>query len=402
MKSDNKNLRVCLFWHNLNSANYGVGALAIAHLSMLVNAAKENNIKLHFETWGTRSSVELIIQEDLEKRLGVQVTHHNYGLRTILKDLLFLRWGKINPYKGKMYDLVFDIGEGDSFADIYGIKRFLIFSANKYFAIKSQVPLIIAPQTIGPFNNYISSIIATYLLRRSQAVYTRDHKSSDYLKKMKVGHHEVSDVAFLLPFDQKNKIDNSVGINVSGLLWHGGYTKKNQFNLSVNYQKLIVDLINGFIEREQKIYLVAHVISDTDGVEDDYRTAEKIKAEYFLENDLVMVAPKFTSPIEAKSFISSMKFFLGSRMHATIGAISAGVPTIPLAYSRKFSGVFGTISYPHTYDLYGSTIESEILNNIFLKFDEDILQIAQDAEQAGCKAKQQLEEYEKFLLEKLK
>jgi polysaccharide pyruvyl transferase WcaK-like protein len=369
---------------------------------MLANAAKKNNVELHLETWGTPPSVELIIQEDLEKRLGVQINHHNYGLRKILKDLLLLRWGKINPYKGKRYDLVFDIGEGDSFADIYGFQRFIKFSANKYFAISSKVPLIIAPQTIGPFNNYISSIIATYLLKQAQAVYTRDHKSSDYLKKMKVIHHEASDVAFLLPYDQKNKIDNSVGINVSGLLWHGGYTKRNQFNLSVDYQKLIVDLINGFIRREQKVYLVAHVISDTDDVEDDYRTAEKIKAEYFSENDLVMVAPKFTSPIEAKSFISSMMFFLGSRMHATIGAISAGVPTIPLAYSRKFSGVFGTISYPHTYDLYGPAIENEILNSIFSKFDNDILQIAQDAKQSSCNAKRQLEEYESFLLENLR
>ena len=43
--------------------------------------------------------------------------------------------------------------------------------------------------------------------------------------------------------------------------------------------------------------------------------------------------------------------FIGARMHATIAAISSGVPTMPVAYSRKFTGLFGTIEYPYVVDL---------------------------------------------------
>ena len=37
-------------------------------------------------------------------------------------------------------------------------------------------------------------------------------------------------------------------------------------------------------------------------------------------------------------------------MHATIGAYSSGVPTIPFAYSRKFEGVFSDLDYEYVVD----------------------------------------------------
>ena len=41
-------------------------------------------------------------------------------------------------------------------------------------------------------------------------------------------------------------------------------------------------------------------------------------------------------------------------MHACIGAFSAGVPVIPIAYSRKFIGLFGgVLEYPHVLPMTG-------------------------------------------------
>ena len=37
-------------------------------------------------------------------------------------------------------------------------------------------------------------------------------------------------------------------------------------------------------------------------------------------------------------------------MHSTIGAISSGVPVIPVAYSRKFNGLYDTLEYPYYID----------------------------------------------------
>ena len=46
---------------------------------------------------------------------------------------------------------------------------------------------------------------------------------------------------------------------------------------------------------------------------------------------------------EVKWCISKLDWFVGSRMHATIAALSSGVPCAAIAYSRKFRGVFATL-----------------------------------------------------------
>ena len=44
-----------------------------------------------------------------------------------------------------------------------------------------------------------------------------------------------------------------------------------------------------------------------------------------------------------KHIIGQCDFFLGSRMHACIAALSQTVPAVAIAYSRKFLGVMETI-----------------------------------------------------------
>jgi polysaccharide pyruvyl transferase WcaK-like protein len=51
---------------------------------------------------------------------------------------------------------------------------------------------------------------------------------------------------------------------------------------------------------------------------------------------------------EMKYVIGQCDFFLGSRMHACIGAISQAIPTVGLAYSGKFIGVFAAAGVGET------------------------------------------------------
>ena len=46
---------------------------------------------------------------------------------------------------------------------------------------------------------------------------------------------------------------------------------------------------------------------------------------------------------EIKYIIGQCDFFIGTRMHACIAAVSQGVPAVPIAYSDKFIGVMETI-----------------------------------------------------------
>ena len=48
-------------------------------------------------------------------------------------------------------------------------------------------------------------------------------------------------------------------------------------------------------------------------------------------------------------------------MHSTIGAFSAGVPVVPMAYSRKFNGLFvDTLKYDAMADMKASTDEETL------------------------------------------
>jgi polysaccharide pyruvyl transferase WcaK-like protein len=89
--------------------------------------------------------------------------------------------------------------------------------------------------------------------------------------------------------------------------------------------------------------LIAHTYDKNDG---EYRIAEELHQLY----PKTILARTFVSPVDAKNYISKMDFFIGARMHATIGAFSSGVPIAPIAYSRKFSGLYGSIGYPYIID----------------------------------------------------
>ena len=82
-----------------------------------------------------------------------------------------------------------------------------------------------------------------------------------------------------------------------------------------------------------------------------------------------VLAPPFSDPIEAKNYISQMSFFLGARMHATIGSFSSGVVTIPFSYSKKFEGLYGNLEYP--YVISATKVSTEEAVETTLSYIED-------------------------------
>src|SRR3546814_5510197 len=66
-------------------------------------------------------------------------------------------------------DCILDIGAGDSFADIYGLKRFLFLWASKMMAVARHVPIMLSPQTIGRSEEHTSELQS--LMRISSAVF---------------------------------------------------------------------------------------------------------------------------------------------------------------------------------------------------------------------------------------
>ena len=277
----------------------------------------------------------------------------------------------------KKADYIFDIGQGDSFADIYGKSRFDWIFAQYKLGKKYNKPYCILPQTIGPFDNPQIREQAIKGIKWAKCVMVRDKQSADFVKELipscKVS--EVIDVAFFLPYKKKT-FDSSfihVGINISALLWHGGYTRNNQFGLKCNYHELIREIIKYFLSMNNvKVHLIPHVVGGERHVENDYAVSYDLYEEF--NNPNLILAPLFLDPVIAKGYIAGMDFFMGARMHSTIAAFSSGVPVVPMAYSRKFNGLFNdTLQYPYIVDMKSelldeslSTIKTEFSNRVSL------------------------------------
>lgn len=335
-----KQLTVGLMWHSLGSGNLGVGALTESNIAIVRGVAERVGLRVRFLVLGTSETTIPDLVDEL------RAAGHDLEVRRIR---VFRKEFRDSV---RECDLVLDIGEGDSFSDIYGLKRFMFYWLSKNIVCSLGKPLILAPQTIGPFNGLIARTLAKQVMHRCARVFSRDNLSSAYLLELGVTGNvdEAIDVAFRLPFNRQEKKNDSkvrVGINVSGLLFNGGYTGNNQFGLSIDYAETIRGLLRQLTAIPQvEVHLVNHVIEPHMLVEDDVRAAEIL----FQEFPSILLAPVFARPSEAKSYIAALDFFSGARMHACIAAFSAGVPVVPMAYSRKFNGLFGTLCYSQVAD----------------------------------------------------
>ena len=295
----------------------------------------------------------------------------SYTIKSKIKNLINYRELNSTLKIYKEADYIFDIGQGDSFADIYGKNRFDWIFAQYKLGHKYKKKYCVLPQTIGPFENTKIQKQAIKGLEWAKSIMARDKQSLDYVKKLLPDKRiiEILDVAFFLPY-QKKLFDKSfihVGLNISALLWHGGYTRNNQFSLKTDYQSLIKNIIDYFIMQDNIIlHLVPHVVDSERNIENDYAVSYEIYEEYNKEN--LVLAPFFLDPIIAKGYIAGMDFFIGARMHSTIAAFSSGVPVVPMAYSRKFNGLFvDTLKYPHIADMKNED-NNFIINQIKVNF----------------------------------
>ena len=244
-------------------------------------------------------------------------------------------------------DVILDVTFGDGFSDIYFTRGLYRDIFVKWLAGKSKARYIMMPQTYGPFNHKTIEIAAGKAIKSADIIYARDDISAEYATK--ISHREVktvTDLAFGLPCTEqkKNKPRKSLGLNISGLLWKGGFHQDNQFGLVTDYRKFCRAIIEHCNDNNIEVHLIPHVTRNVLGSnmqDDDFTACEEVNEEY--KN--VIIAPPFNSPYDVKDYISQMDVFVGARMHSTIAAFSTGVITIPFAYSRKFQGLYDHLGY---------------------------------------------------------
>lgn len=358
----------------INNGNRGCVALALSSMYIIDKILNDRNISHTFylpQSGYDQKEKHTIKTGDVILKFVTLMDITPLTAKQHIKNLVkyIAKWKEYQATKNAYQDAdyILDIGQGDSFADIYGKRRFDWIFSQYRLGMKYKKPYCILPQTIGPFKDASIRTQACRGISYAKCVMTRDKQSYDYVKELLPDKlvTEIIDVAFFMPFKRKefDKKFIHVGLNVSALLWHGGYTRDNQFGLKVDYPSLIRSIIDYFLKQANvKVHLIPHVVGSERHVENDYAVSFDLYEEYSHPN--LVLSPLFLDPISAKNYIAGMDFFIGARMHSTIAAFSSEVPVFPMAYSRKFNGLFAdTLQYPYMADM-KTQANAEIVENI--------------------------------------
>lgn len=333
---------------NLNDNNRGTAALGYGSVSFL----QEKGLLQEGQTLLSIRSFNNVLKPVFWKKNQNTLDFNgtSWKFKTIYIHNIFLwlyfRFGILLPFTTLWYyikkiSLVAAINGGDGFSDIYNTKTFFGRLLETKIAMKAGIPLIILPQTLGPFKEKENYAIAEKILKYADKVYVRDNKFTEELQKMGVDFEETKDLSYYMkpePWDIEI-LPNAVGINVSGLAYSNGFrTLAGKFD---HYPELIGKLIETFQKKAVPVYLIPHSYNYTHPeVNNDDIVACREAYNRLAEKQNVFLIDKDLISPQVKYVISRMTFFVGTRMHANFAAIYTGVPVFGLSYSYKFKGAF--------------------------------------------------------------
>lgn len=280
-----------------------------------------------------------ITQIRLANRLGLRDLH------PVLKKL-------------KELSLIIDISAGDSFSDLYGLKRFRSICASKQLAIELGIPLVLAPQAFGPFRSFAARKQAGRILESASQIWARDERSMGVVRSLSeegssTGRTNVGiDVAFGLPARApersikdrvlclKSRSKMLVGLNVSGLLYNREEQSARDFGLLASYREIVHEVVQHILGMpDVGLVLIGHVHGAA--AESDSRALTAISARIGeASGSKVVAVPSGLGPDEIKWLIGCCDWFCGARLHSCIAALSQAVPVSAIAYSDKTLGVF--------------------------------------------------------------
>jgi colanic acid/amylovoran biosynthesis protein len=289
--------------------------------------------------------------EALARRVwpDAEFVFYNYGARTapiqlgspkkLLREAVTRRAGLAAWFAG--FDLVLDTRSGDSFADIYGMPRLLAMSGTTELAHRAGVPVVLVPQTIGPFGSRRAQALARRSLRTATLVMARDSISARASAELRRPVDVLAtDVVFALDQPEVAKTRDVV-LNVSGLLWQPGPHVD-----AAAYRRTVAEVYDALRASGRTVSLLPHVLR-ADNPDDDGPAVAEFQAEHAPEAEIL--DPH--SLEEVRELLASASLVIGSRMHACLNALSVGTPAVPLAYSRKFAPLMADLGWEHVLDL---------------------------------------------------
>jgi colanic acid/amylovoran biosynthesis protein len=269
-------------------------------------------------------------------------------------------------------DAVLSIG-GDNYSLDYDLASLAYFVAVAELGLKRGLPVMLWGASVGPFSAMpvVERHVAAHLCRLSH-VTVRESNSLTYLHKIGVSANvtQVADSAFaLLPeaFDTTAfwpgpSLNGVVGINVSPLIEGVRRRAGNHTPLPSE----VCGFIRAIVTEGFSVVLVPHVapLDGRPSNSDDHLLAA-IAAQLTDLGARVTLAPPGLNAVQLKHLISRCRYFIGARTHATVAALSMGVPTVSIAYSVKAVGINRDLFGHERYVLDTRTLDMAALHQAF-------------------------------------
>lgn len=357
--------RVTLLGAPGDTGNLGVSALLHATLAALHQRVGNIEITVCDNGLGTRhgATTDAAGRTWPHRLVGLRLSRRVYRPESLAAVRIAARLGGCGNAAAQALrsaDVVLALNGGDSFSDLYGTWRFRSVALPQLLALRQRRPLVLLPQTYGPFAGASVRRTAADITGRAQMAWARDAQSFDELRALlgdrfdAARHRHGVDVAFRLPATppagalperlqlwlDPRRDRPVVGLNVSGLLYHDA-TTTSRYGLVDAYRGTVGVLMERLLqETPANLVLVPHVLGA--GESDALAIADVLARLTARDRSRVQAAPALRHPGEAKWLIGSVDWFCGTRMHATIAALSSGVPVVGIAYSMKARGVFAS------------------------------------------------------------
>ncbi|ROT31640.1 polysaccharide pyruvyl transferase family protein [Micromonospora sp. HM5-17] len=365
MTEPSRPLTACLFGVPGANLNLGVGALRAATLAGLLAREPDADITVFDDGWGQRRGHTFVGGRPVPISLaGARNSRRYHRPESYLNMRISAALGGLgNAGLARIdaADLVLDVSGGDSFSDIYGEHRFRTVAWPKRLTLLRRRPLVLLPQTYGPFRAARLRSEAAALARGATMAWARDPDSYAALADLlgpdldPARHREGVDVAFGLeprPPDEPAYQWLSgwfaaapgpvAGINISGLITRP--EGRARFGLAGESHRVAERLCRRLLDgADHRVIIVPHVLTPG-GDDDDREASERLYATLATRyGDRVALSPAGLDPHQTKWVIARTSWFCGMRMHATIAALSSGVPAAIVAYSDKARGVFASV-----------------------------------------------------------
>jgi polysaccharide pyruvyl transferase WcaK-like protein len=255
-------------------------------------------------------------------------------------------------------DLIGAISGGDSFSDLYGARRLLYVCLPQFLVLAMGRPLILLPQSYGPFASRTARAVARPLLTHALRVYSRDAAGVETVRRLAPdARGQVAfayDMGFALepsPMPERIALAISrlrgrtpvVGFNLSGLLCAAPAGTRRSIRLREDYAATMREAVTHLVvEQGCTVVLIPHVYG-RNGESDATASAHFCRQLPRAVAHHVLIFTESLDQHEVKDLIGRCDLFVGARMHACIAALSQCVPTVALAYSDKFAGVLASI-----------------------------------------------------------